>query len=88
MGESVMKSVRPVVSTRLKAPGDMDENIVSKMSKLPSSPLLDIELSRQVLNSGSLISNRLGYEVGVKEDRGALVVEEGMLPLLKPLVRL
>lgn len=84
-----MKSVRPVVSTRLNAPGDMDENIVSKMSKPASSPpLLDIELSRQVLNSGSFISNRLGYETGVNEDSGTLVAEEGMELLLKPLVRL
>jgi len=37
-GESVMKSVRPVESTRLNAPGDMEENMVSKMSKPPSSP--------------------------------------------------
>ena len=56
----MIKSVRPVVSTRLNAPGDMDENMVSKISKLPSSPLLDIELSRQELNSGSFMSNRLG----------------------------
>ena len=82
-----MKSVRPVVSTRLNAPGDMDENIVSKMSKLPSSPEVDIEVSRQVLNSGSFISNRLGYEVGVKDDRGAVVEEDGMVPLLNPFTR-
>lgn len=38
--------------------------MVSKISKLLSSPLLDIE-SRQALNDGSLKSKRLPVELGV-----------------------
>jgi len=58
-----MNSVRPVMSTRLNAPGDiddMDENMVSKISKpLSSTPLLDIELSRHEEKRGSFRSYRL-----------------------------
>ena|SRR5947207_11427499 len=80
MGESVMKSVKPVGSTILNAPGDIEENMVSKISKLLSSPppLLDNELSRQVLNNGSFKSNKLAVELGVNADRGALEVDDGM----------
>jgi len=88
MGESVMKSVKPVVSTRLNAPGDMEENMVSKISKalsLPPPPL-DNELSRQVLNNGSLMSNKLPVEVGVNVVNEALEVEDGIV--LNPFVKL
>jgi len=81
MEESAMKSVKPVGSTRLNAPGDMEENMVSKISKLlssPKPPLLDNELSRQVLNNGSFKSNKLADELGVNADRGALEVDDGM----------
>jgi len=55
-----MNSVTLVMSTRLNAPGDMDENMVSKISKpLSSPPLLDIELSRHEEKSGSFRSYRL-----------------------------
>src|SRR5271154_5765952 len=98
MGVSAMKSVRPVESTRLNAPGDMEENIVSKISKplVSSPPLLDIELSRHELNNGSFMSNRvlvskrvfvsnmlLLEDWGVKADKGALEVDEGIV--LNPL---
>ena len=90
MGESVIKSVRPVGSTRLNAPGDTEENIVSKISKVLSSPLppppLDIEGSRQVLNNGSFMSNKLPGEVGVNVNRGTLEVEDGIV--LNPFVKL
>src|SRR5436190_24000837 len=82
MGESVMKSVKPVGSTRLNAPGDMEENMVSKISKLlssPKPPLLDNELSRQVLNNGSFRSNTLPVELGMNADRGALEVVDGIV---------
>lgn len=94
-GESVIKSVRPVESTRLKAPGDMEENMVSKMSKLGSSPLLlEMELSRHVLNSGSFMSNRFPFalsnrfpvELGVKDDNGAVEVDDGMVLLKLPVM--
>src|SRR5947207_14263580 len=80
MGESVMKSVKPVGSTILNAPGDIEENMVSKISKLLSSPppLLDNELSRQVLNNGSFESNKLAAESGVNADRGALEGDDRM----------
>lgn len=88
MGESVIKSVKPVGSTRLNAPGVMEENMLSKISKVPSSPPppLDIEVSRQVLNNGSLMSNKLPGEVGVNVDKGALKVEDDIV--LNPFVRL
>ena len=82
-----MKSVRPVVSTRLKAPGDMDENMVSKMSKVSLLSVDDIELSRQVVNSGSFMSNRFPLEVGVNEVSGAVEVDDGMV-VLNPFDRL
>jgi len=94
-GESVIKSVRPVESTRLKAPGDMEENMVSKMSKPGSSPpLLEMELSRHVLNNGSFMSNRFPPElsnefppeVGVKDDIGAVEVDDGMVLLKLPVM--
>ena len=78
-----MKSVRPVVSTRLKAPGDMDENIVSKMSKPESS---EMGVSRHVLNNGSFMSNILLFEFGVNVCRGAVEVDEGTVEL-NPLFR-
>jgi len=82
-----MKSVRPVESTRLNAPGDMEENIVSKMSKLLSSgPLLEMELSRHVLKSGSFMSNTFAFDVGVKVERGAVDVEDMLV--LNPFERL
>jgi len=79
-GESVMKSVKPVVSTRLNAPGDMEENMVSKMSKLSLS-VVDMELSRQVLKRGSFMSKRLDVEVGEKVVNGAVEVDDGMVKL-------
>lgn len=79
-GESEMKSVRPVVSTRLNAPGDMEENIVSKMSKLSLS-VADIELSRHVLKRGSFMSKRLAVDVGEKVVNGAVEVDDGMVRL-------
>jgi len=80
-GDSVMKSVRPVVSTRLNAPGDIEENMVSKISKLLSSPPCEeIELSRHALNNGSFMSNKF-VELGVKLESGALEVDEGMVAL-------
>lgn len=91
-GESVIKSVRsrPVVSTRLKAPGDMEENMVSNMSKFSSPPCVEIELSRHVLNSGSFISNRLLVcavaGVGEKVDNGAVEVDEGIVVLNEPVM--
>ena len=57
MGESPINSPRLVESTRLNAPGDMDENMVSKISK-PLSLSDDIEFSRQALNNGSFMSKR------------------------------
>lgn len=78
----MINSVRPVLSTRLNAPGDMDENMVSKMSKLSSMPVAGV--SRQVLNSGSFISKRL-VEPGLNSDDGAVEAEDGILLLLKPL---
>ena len=88
MGESVMKSVKPVGSTRLNAPGDMEENMVSKISNVPSSPPppLDNELSRQVLNKGSFMSNKLLVELGVNVANGALEIEDGIV--LNPFVKL
>ena len=77
-GESVTKSVRPVVSTRLNAPGDMDENIVSKMSKFSFS-FVESEVSRQVLKRGSFLSNRLSIEVGEKVGSGTVEVDDGMV---------
>jgi len=76
-----MKSVRPVVSTRLNAPGDMEENMVSKISKLSLS-LLERVLSRHVLKRGSFMSKRLPglvVDVGEKVGNGTVEVDDGIV---------
>lgn len=76
-----MKSVKPVVSTRLNAPGDIEENMVSKISKLSLS-LVEMELSRHVLNRGSFMSNKLPpVDVGEKVVNGAVEVDDGIVVL-------
>lgn len=76
IGESVIKSVRPLESTKLNAPGDIDENIVSKISN-ESFLSEDIELSRHEVKSGSFMSKRLPlFEPGVKLESGAVEVED------------
>lgn len=80
-----MKSVRPVGSTRLKAPGDMEENMVSKISK-PLSSVAERDASRHVLNRGSFMSNKLLLELGVNVFSGAVEAEDGTVEL-KPFER-
>ena len=86
MGESVINCVKSLGSTRLKAPGDMEVNMVSKISK-PLSSVLDIEASRHVLNRGSFMSKMFPVEWGVNADNGAVDVVEGTV-VVKPLDRL
>ena len=76
-----MKSVRPVVSTRLNAPGDMEENMVSKISKLSLS-VVERVLSRHVLKRGSFMSKRLpglAVDVGEKVGNGTVEVDDGIV---------
>jgi hypothetical protein len=87
-GEWVTKSVKPPESSMLNGVGDMEENMVSKMSKLLfSSPLvLDTDFSRQLKMNGSLKSNRPPVvDEGVKEFNAEVEVEEGMV-VLNPFV--
>ena len=76
-----MKLVRSMLSTKLNGPGETDENIVSKMSKLSSMCVVDV--SRQELNNGSFMSKRF-VEPGLNTDIGAVEAVGETVVVLNP----